>query len=330
MTAHFESIIAASNLKHRLCMSAGAVVALVNEDRVETVVLGVGVDGGTAMEAGSLTKVFTGLLTARSVLAGELGLDTRLDQLLFGEEWAGEPITVSRLAAHTSGLPRLSMSKWSVLQHPKDPYREYSRGDLLEWLRAERPCVPEDATFSYSNFGYAVLGLMLEKATGRTYEELLSVRLLEPLGMTRSGLQLTGRPDRARSGFGAKGSPTSVWHFDGYAPCGAVVSTAADMVRLVRAIVGPPDWLREAMEQATQPLAAGPHGDVGLAWMMPRGGTWVWHNGGTFGYAAYLGIDRGVNRSRGCGVVILCNQFLAAEVTELGHQLMRLSENESK
>jgi CubicO group peptidase (beta-lactamase class C family) len=325
-----ESVIAASRLKGRLCERAGAVVALVDEGRVETVVLGMGVDGETPMEAGSLTKVFTGLLTAMSVLAGELGLDTRLDRLLFDEEWAGEPITVSRLATHTSGLPRLSMSKWSVLLHPKDPYRDYSRGDLLEWLRAEKPFVPDDANFSYSNFGYAVLGLMLERAAGKTYEELLSSRLLEPLGMTQSGLHLTGRPDRAKNGFGAKGSPTSVWHFDGYAPCGALVSTVKDMVRLVRAILEPPDWLREAMELATQPLAVGPHGDVGLAWMMPRGKTWIWHNGGTFGYAAYLGIDRGVNRSRGCGVVILCNQFLAAEVTELGHQVMRLSENESK
>lgn len=321
-----ESVVAASSLKRRLCERAGVVVALVHEDAVEMVVLGVGVEGETPMEAGSLTKVFTGLLTARSVLAGELALDTRVDQLLFEEEWAGEPITVSRLATHTSGLPRLSMSKWSVLLHPKDPYRDYSRRDLLEWLRAEKPFVPEDATFSYSNFGYAVLGLMLEKAAGKTYEELLLSRLLGPLGMAQSGLHLTGRPDRAKNGLGAKGSPTSVWHFDGYAPCGAMVSTAADMVRLVQAVVRPADWMRDAMDLATQRLATGPHGDVGLAWMMPRGGTWVWHNGATFGYAAYLGL----NRLRRCGVVILCNQFLPAEVTELGHQVMRLSENDSK
>jgi CubicO group peptidase (beta-lactamase class C family) len=320
-----ESVIAASNLKHRLCERAGAVVALVNEDAVHTAVLGVGVDGETPMEAGSLTKVFTGLLTAQSVLAGELGLDTRLDQLLFEEDWTGEPITVSRLATHTSGLPRLSMSKLRVLLHPNDPYRTYSRTDLLDWLQAERPVVPEGAAHSYSNFGYAVLGLILEKAANKTYEELLSSRLLEPLGMKQSGLHLTGRPDRTSSGFNAKGSSTSVWHFDGYAPCGSMVSTAMDMVRMIQVTVQPKDWMSEAMDLATQTLATSPHGDVGLAWMMPRGKAWVWHNGATFGYAAYLGI----HRSRRYGVVVLCNQFLHAEVTELGHQLMRLSENGS-
>jgi CubicO group peptidase (beta-lactamase class C family) len=323
MIAHFESIVAASNLKLRLCERAGTVVALVNEDAVQTVPLGVGVDGETPMEAGSLTKVFTGLLTAQSILAGELGLDTRLDRLLFEEEWPGESIMVSHLATHTSGLPRLSMSRLSVLLHPKDPYRNYSRRDLLDWLQAKKPVVPDDAKFSYSNFGYAVLGLMLEKATGKTYEELLSSRLLEAFGMKHTGLHLTGRHDMTASGFDSNGSSTSVWHFDGYAPCGALVSTATDMARMVQAIVQPTDWIRNAMDVATQPLAKSLHGDVGLAWMMPRGGTWVWHNGATFGYTAYLG----VNRQRRYGAAILCNQFLPAEVTELGHQLMRLSEN---
>lgn len=319
-----KSVIATSNLKRRLGERAGAVIAIVNEDAVESASQGVGVTAETPMEVGSVTKVFTGLLTAQSILTGELNLDTRLDRLLFEEDWQGEPITVSRLATHTSGLPRLSMSRLSVLLHPRDPYRNYSRRDLTDWLQAEKSVVPAGAKHSYSNFGYAVLGLMLEKAAGKTYEELLSARLLEPFGMKHSGLHLTGRPDRTKRGFDAKGSSTSVWHFDGYAPCGAMISTATDMVRMIQAIAQPTDWIRKAMDVATQPLAMSPQGDVGLAWMMPRGRTWVWHNGATFGYSAYLGIDR----ARRSGVVILCNQFLPAEVTELGHQMMRLSEND--
>jgi CubicO group peptidase (beta-lactamase class C family) len=243
--------------------------------------------------------------------------------LLFDEDWPSEPITVLHLATHTSGLPRLSISQPQIASHPNDPYLRSTRDDLLDWLRAQCPSMPEAPKHSYSNLGYAVLGLMLERAAGKSYNGLLTDRLLEPLGMSQSGLHLTGQPDRARNGYRADGMGTEVWHFDGYAPCGALVSTAKDMTWAIQAMVEPEGWMAEAMVAATQPRVTIAGGDVGLAWIVPRGGTWTWHNGATFGYTAYLG----VNRQRRYGVVILCNQFLPAEVTELGHHIMRLSEN---
>ena len=319
-----ESVLASSPLKQRLLSSqAAAVIAMVNAESSETTFLGVGVASETPMEAGSLTKVFTALLAARSIHRGEMTLDTRLDQLLFQQDWPGDPITVLHLATHTSGLPRLSISKPDILPNRLDPYQTYSREHLLNWLQVQRPHAPDTKQHSYSNLGYAVLGLMLERATAKTYAELLQERLLQPLGMKNTGLHLTGCPDRTSQGFKADGSRTSVWHFDGYAPCGALVSTATDMIMALQAMMQPEGLLQGEMDSAMQPLAESLHGNVGLAWVLPHGQTWGWHNGATFGYTSYLGLDR----ERQMGIAILCNQFLPAEINELGHKLMRVHEN---
>jgi CubicO group peptidase (beta-lactamase class C family) len=322
-----ERTVLASDLKQKLSPGAGAVVAFLGTKTLNTFAVGTGVMEKMPMEVGSATKVFTALLVADAILRGEIQLPTRVDELLFGERWAGAPaITVGHLVSHTSGLPRLSMPAKDILLDPQDPYRTYTRQHLLDTLSRQEPRVPETLKFSYSNFGYAVLGLMLERATSRTYNELLVERLLAPLDMLESGLHLAGRPDRASPGFSANGDLTSVWHQDGYAPCGALVSTLNDMARAVQAFLDPSSCVAQALDVTLQPRMAISGGHVGFAWMIPEGSDWSWHNGATFGYTSYLGI----NRSQGMGIVILCNQFRANETTELGHRLMRMGSGNRK
>jgi CubicO group peptidase (beta-lactamase class C family) len=223
VTNRFSEAIEASTLSQQLSLTTGALIAITHKGNSELLSLGTGITPDKPMEMGSVTKVFTGLLVADAVLRGELTLSTRVDELLFGENWGGVAMTVEHLATHTSGLPRLSMSKVEVLLHPLDPYPSYDRKHLEGWLRKKKPTVPADAQVSYSNFGYAVLGLMLERATRQTYEQLLQKRLLGPLGMSTSGLQMAGRADLAAKGHRKSGLSTPVWHFDAYAPCGAMV-----------------------------------------------------------------------------------------------------------
>jgi len=312
--------ISASTLSQKLSPGAGAIIGLVGVDSLETFPLGTGVTADTPMEAGSLTKLFTGLLTAEAALGGQLALSTRLDELLFEEQWPGEPITVEHLATHTSGLPRLSISPLDIVLHRQDPYRSYGRKELLAWLRSHEPVV-QNPVFAYSNFGYAVLGAMLERATGQSYEHLLQTRILDPLRMSASGLHLTGRPDRTACGRRADGSSTSVWHFDAYAPCGALVTTLTDLATAAQAFLDLSYPLAQALAFALEPRAEMPGHNVGLAWLTSKDARWSWHNGATFGYTSYLGL----NRASSSPVVILSNQFLAADATALGHQLMRLT-----
>ena len=314
--------IAESKLKAGLSSGAGAVVALIGGEALEVFPLGTGVAADMPMEIGSLTKVFTALLFADALDRQELQYDTRIDRLLFGETWTGNPaIDAGQLATHTSGLPRLSVSELSILLHPRDPYSSYDRKHIMDYLRKHQPRVPGTTGFSYSNFGYAVLGLMLEKAALKSYEELLRQRLLVPLGMGATSLQLVGTKDRPMPGYSRIGPPASLWHMDGYAPCGAMVSTVNDLVLAVRAFLDSASPVAKALEVSLQPRVPMSGGAIGLAWILPASGNSFWHNGATAGYTSYLG----VYRPRKTGIAVVANQALAGEATELGHQLLRLA-----
>ena len=129
---------------------------VIGPDLADVASLGAGVDAGTPMEIGSLTKVFTALLIAEAVLRKELELSSRIDQILFGTQWRGlAAISVEELATHTSGLPRLGLPLWKGLSG--DPYRSVSRDDLMAYLQRKRPRSPATHKYLYSNLGYAVL-----------------------------------------------------------------------------------------------------------------------------------------------------------------------------
>ncbi|MCV6595508.1 MAG: serine hydrolase [Mangrovicoccus sp.] len=88
-------------------------------------------------EIGSLTKVFTGILLC--LLAQEGKIDPRTPLGEISSELADIPrwITPQSLAAHCSGLPRIHVSLWQALIKPLpvDPYADFSRADLLAWMR---------------------------------------------------------------------------------------------------------------------------------------------------------------------------------------------------
>jgi CubicO group peptidase (beta-lactamase class C family) len=315
--AAFQRIITSSRLAQGLHEMAGAAVALVAENSIETWALGCGVDASTPMEIGSLTKVFTALLLAEAMRRNELTLATRIDEILLGEPPIGmQPITVGELATHTSGLPRLSFGGSNVLS--PDPYCRYTGQDLLAYLRRTQPSSPANPVFSYSNLGYAVLGLLLEKGASQSFACLLEERLLRPIGMTRTALQLAGGADLALGGYNNFGQRASLWHQDAYAPCGAMVSTLDDLALAARNFLDTNSPVAEALALTTAVRAAAPGGDIGLAWLLPKAESAFWHNGATGGYASYFGVNTGAKLA----VIVLANQVRPKETTELGTQLM--------
>ena len=96
-------------------------------------------------------------------------------------------ITLRELATHTSGLPRLAPSHTPGMVNPYAYLTaDVAEADLRTVVR--RP----DAGWSYSNFGYQLLGLALQRAAGKEYPALLEERVLGPLGMTESGVGPAG------------------------------------------------------------------------------------------------------------------------------------------
>ena len=106
-------------------------------------------------------------------------------------------ITLRQLATHTSGLPRLAPNHQAT-HDEANPYARYTAALAEEGLRQASP--KPGAGFGYSNFGYQLLGLALERAAGRAYQALLSERVLGPLSMTMSGVGDATRLRRPRGG----------------------------------------------------------------------------------------------------------------------------------
>jgi len=203
-------------------------------------------DPDTLFEIGSLTKVFTAILLAKLALDGRIGLDAPISEIMPEFTQAPAWITPRALSTHMSGLPRLPISlldrrAWCFYfpQSRLNPYPEFSEDDLLAWIRVYRAGRRSQAgRFHYSNLGVGLLGLILGRLCGGSYEDALEREVLDPMGLKDTCISLT--PDQA-SRFAPplrrNGSEAPVWDFRGLVGAGALRSSARDLVQFGRAVI---------------------------------------------------------------------------------------------
>lgn len=164
-------------------------------------------DGDTLMRVGSVSKVFTGAVLASMAADGTVKLSDALSKHI---DWqlpqaGGRPIRLIDMATHSSGLPRELDREPGPDGNPfatltVDAYRAALAGDP-QFFAAGTGAL-------YSNFGFDMLALGLADAAGKSYEALLSERVLEPMGLNDTGLSVAPA-DRARlmQGHGFDGTP---------------------------------------------------------------------------------------------------------------------------
>jgi CubicO group peptidase (beta-lactamase class C family) len=176
-----------------------------------------------------------------------------------------------------------------------DPYVDYSEADLFAALPKVKTISPPGEKYAYSNLGGGLLGVVLARATGQAYGELLRKRILDPLelGDTRMALDDEQRA-RLAPPYDADRSPASEWHFDVLAPAGALRSTADDLLRFARAVLDPPkSELGDALRKSHEELFVSADGKfhVAFGWHKFPNGSVISHDGRTLGYAASLTLD---------------------------------------
>jgi len=150
----------------------------------------------TKFRIASFTKPFTAMLILQLVEEGKLELDGKLIQYLpeFPKK-KGENITIHQLLTHTAGIT--GESRISNLIDIEKEY--YSRERLLNCI-AERELVYEPGNGrEYSNFGYALLGLVIEKVSGKSYDEVLQEKICKPSGMKNTMEDVTAQPIENRA-----------------------------------------------------------------------------------------------------------------------------------
>ena len=265
----------------------------------------------SVFEIGSITKVFTGILLADMVARGEVEFDDPVSEYLPDGEVTmpmrnGTEITLLDLATHRSALPRMPDNFDPA--DPNNPYADYTVEQMYEFLSDYKLQRDIGEEVEYSNLGVGLLGHVLALASGMSYEELVSERIITPLGMSNTGIDLTAEMNQwLVRGHDLAGNVVSNWDIATLAGAGALRSDVADMLKFMEANVGSAESpLEEAMRISHE--ARGTYresSDIGLNWFISPVGddTIIWHNGGTGGYHSFAGFDP----DKGVGVVVLTN-----------------------
>ncbi|MFE7114974.1 serine hydrolase domain-containing protein [Streptomyces sp. NPDC057654] len=284
-------------------------------------------DARTRFEIGSLTKTFTALLLAEMTARGEVGHhDSAVRRLPPGTRYpsGAEAITLTHLATHTSGLPRLPPGLRAAAGRRllSNPYADFTGADVLSALSRTRLRFRPGSRLQYSNFGVGLLGHALCGTAGGgvsygeplSYEELLTARILSPLGLTDTNCspRTSGGPSEA-TGY-LYGRPRPPFAIPGMPAAGAVRAGARDLLTYVEALTHGTgtttrrDPLRTALQDVIRPRLTMPRGRDGLALVwnvrpLPDGSALYHHSGGTMGCTSFAGFSP----SRGIALVALAN-----------------------
>ncbi|KRC89837.1 serine hydrolase [Terrabacter sp. Root85] len=274
----------------------------------------------TQFMIGSVTKTFTALTVMSLRDEGLLSLDDALETYVPGTKHARVPLR--QMLAHASGLQREPVGNiWESLVAPE-------RDEFLAGVEEAEQVLPAHHAFHYSNLAYGLLGQVVERVTGRDWEHVVRERVLEPLGMDRTGL--TPADDRALGyqvdPYAGTASEEPLFTLNATAPLGGLWSTVADMARYAAYVANPDDRVvrPETVEEMCRPIIMtdvdGWSGAYGLGFGMGRRGdrVYVGHGGAMPGFLTGLR----VRRKDGVGAVVFANATSGALTLGLATDLV--------
>jgi len=302
----------------------GAGIALVDGDRIVWAG-GVGladrergrpVTADTLFRVASITKSFISLALVKLAEQGRIDLRAPVrdlaPEIAIGNRWEAEaPITVAHLLEHTAGFDDMHPNEYQApLSAEAMPLAAVLARNPASRVARWRP----GSRFSYANPGYTVAGYLIEKVTGRAYEDVLTRELLEPLGMRSAALRWTPEVDaRLARGYNARDALVpygAIYH----RPAGNLMASPRELAALVQLalargrfggsrLISPAGMARIERAETIRLDAGdvsyglGNHGDVSER--APLRG----HNGGLDGFLSTYGYlpDQGV------GFVVLIN-----------------------
>ncbi len=264
---------------------------------------------------GSDTKAMTAALVASLVEQGQLGWDTTLGEIFADDGIDIHPdlqgATVAQLLSHRAGLP----ANLELKEYLGDDVVALRRRALSELAKA--PQSPPGETFSYSNLGYIIVGAIIEKRTGKSWEENIQKVVFAPLEMRSAGfggLGTVGKVDQpwphADDGKPVAGNGPKVDNPPVMGPAGRVHCSIQDWSRFIadvlRGVAGGEALLQPASYQRLTTPAGG--ADYALGWIVTErgwaGGQVLQHSGSnTMNYATVW-----IAPKRDLAFLACCNQ----------------------
>ncbi|TDD69194.1 serine hydrolase domain-containing protein [Actinomadura rubrisoli] len=206
---------------------------------------------GQAFRMASTTKTFVATAVLQLAGQGKLSLDDTVERWLpgvvSGNGHDGSKITVRQLLQHTSGVFNYTADFPPLTDKEAfkaNRFTTWTAEQLVAIAMRHQPAFPPGTSWGYSNTNYILAGMIIRKATGRTWQEQVTQGIIEPLGLARTTAPSTfpyipGPHMHGYSDFGVGGEVVDVtdWNPSGGEAAGAMTGTTADLTRFFRALM---------------------------------------------------------------------------------------------
>jgi CubicO group peptidase (beta-lactamase class C family) len=243
----------------------------------------------TLVRPGSISKLFTAVAVMQLVEQGKLELDRDVNDYIdfaIPAPEGGVPVTLRRLMTHRAGFAEQYKELITFQAQPKS---------LGDWLKAHRPprLYPKGDVSSYSNYGVALAGYIVERASGATFADYVAAHIFTPLGMTRATMAVPPPsallPMVSQAYWSSDRPPLPGYEMVPALGAGSLAATAEDMTRFMRALLGGGEWegqrilKTETLTEMLSPQVKHPAGEMGLQFVKFQfgGRDYIGHTGGT-------------------------------------------------
>jgi CubicO group peptidase (beta-lactamase class C family) len=277
----------------------GAAVIVVRDGRVifrkgyglANVELGVPIEPDMVFRLGSITKQFTAVAILMLAEQGKLSLDDDLTKFLPDYPTKGQRITIEHLLTHTSGIKNYtSLPEWLAIWR-----KDLTVKEIVDLFKDQPMDFAPGERWNYSNSGYILLGAIIEKVSGQTYQEFIEKNIFTPLSMKHSYYDNTVRLIPRRVEGYSKGQ-------DGYRnaaylsmsqpfSAGALMSSVDDLALWDAALYTEKLVKQQSLKRAWNPrlLTNGKSAHYGYGWSMSSyvSHPIIEHGGGVNGFSTY-------------------------------------------
>ena len=275
----------------------------------------------TIFQVGSMTKQFTASVILKLAELHKLSLDDKISKY-FPNIKRGDEITIKNFLTHTSGLSEIFRDPLFIKENKQIPI---SKEKLLSFF-IDKPLYFNPGTqYAYCNSAYILLGLIIEKVSGKPYEQMVRDFILKPLKMTHSGFDFAGLKSKQKAlgyiKFSRSESISSMpWDSTATYSAGSLYSTANDLYLWHQGLLNNKVISKESLAKAYTPFMEG----YGL-------GCWIdtiyqkrviSHGGNIEGFTSYFGR---IEEDNVC--VILLNNIYNREIESIGTSVLAILYN---
>lgn len=249
----------------------------------------------TKFAIGSMTKAFTAMAIMILQERGRLNVQDSICKYLSNCPKTWEPITLHHLLTHTSGI--FNYSELDIWEKDKvNICREYQPDEVIAFFRDLPLDFEPGSSWKYSNSGYFLLGVVIEKVSGESYEGFIQQNILQPLEMSESGYDRLDMIVKHRaSGYMWKDRAVNAdcWDVSLKYAGGGLYSTVGDLYKWDQALYTNQLVSKDALNKiftsyvSSQPARAGTYG---YGWFLSGHSEHqvIEHSGAVFGFSSHI------------------------------------------